>query len=71
MTQIYDADDPRAYGPDGCLKDGCGIKVSKLMRDGVDRRGATVLHGGGGYKPGFIVAADSSMYDATEAARRQ
>ena len=30
-----------------------------------------VVHGGNSARPGFIVAADSSMYDAAEAARRQ
>jgi hypothetical protein len=68
---IHDISDDAVLGPDGLVRDGHGIRVSKMMRDSVDRRGTTVLHGGGGYKPGFIVAADSSMYDAAEAARRQ
>ena len=80
---IHDYDDNAALGPDGLVKPGHGIRVPMSARDSAaqtqhERRSHNrqiedygVVHGGNSARPGFIVAADSSMYDAAEAARRQ
>jgi hypothetical protein len=71
---IHDYDDNAALGPDGLVKSGHGIRVPMMVRDSVERRdgrGATVLHGGAGMRPGFCVHADASLRDAGERARAE
>jgi hypothetical protein len=72
-TTVFDADDPAAYDRNGILRDGVTIRVSKMMRDGVQRQhdAGPIVHTGDGCRPGHIFSTDTSMRDAAEIARRE
>jgi hypothetical protein len=77
MTAIYNFDDDRAYDEHGVLRDGCGVRVSKMMRDAMPDRATCdstaarfgVTHSGGWNRPGSIVLADADLRDAGARAR--
>jgi hypothetical protein len=72
-TTVYDADDPAAYDRNGILRDGVTIRVSKMMRDSIQRQhdAGPIVHTGDGHRPGHIFSTDTSMRDAAEIARRE
>jgi hypothetical protein len=72
MTQIYDADDPRAYDRNGILRDGVTIRVGMMARDSArsEHDASHIGHSGNHARPGHAIV-DSAISDAAALARAE